>query len=120
MTCFNSWNWYLAFKGLTSIERLDSNKRVTFFLIVGGQSEVQLCARLCQPLYHLWNKKVALDVRCSVLKILVPWIKELPLNGLEWSVQYENNCVKELESKAEQFTIKIDTTEEKDEKRPFY
>lgn len=69
------------------------------------------------------TRKLPLGVKYSVLKILIPWIKELPLNGLEWSVQYEENCMKELENKAEQFTIKIDTTEvreEKDEKRPFY
>ena len=42
MSCFNSWNWYLAFTGLTSIERLSKNKKVFIFHKSRGLSLIMI------------------------------------------------------------------------------
>jgi len=58
----------------------------------------------------------------SIIKILIPWFKNLPFNGLEWSAHHEDNYINELIGKEDpnELTINVETAEVVNEPKPFY
>ena len=75
---FNSWNWFLAIKGKTTLEfwgeKININKEIDYDF-----------GTIKKNLFYIFGEK-------NIFKILfVPNIKKLPFSGLEWSKKIDEN-----------------------------
>ena len=81
MTLFTSWNWFLAIKGRSVIEYMGKRETNSFL-----KDEINMeITNWRENLFVLFGTT-------SVLKMLVPWTRETPFNGLEWTfIRYDES-----------------------------